>query len=57
MPFPKPMEVKKMTAYTESQTPELLVKYLAYIGEGDLLTHQEEIDLSKNRKDRLRNKH
>src|SRR5215218_7399085 len=44
------MEVKKMTAYTELQTPELLVKYLAYIGEGDLLTHQEEIDLSKRAK-------
>jgi RNA polymerase primary sigma factor len=39
-----------MTAYTELQTPELLVKYLAYIGEGDLLTHQEEIDLSKRSK-------
>ena len=39
-----------MTAYTQLQTPELLVKYLTYIGEGDLLTHQEEIDLSKRAK-------
>src|SRR5215217_649035 len=44
------MEVKKMATYTELQTPELLVKYLAYIGEGDLLTHQEEIDLFKRAK-------
>ena len=29
-----------------SQTPELLAKYLRRIGQGDLLTHQEEIDLS-----------
>ena len=29
-----------------SQTPELLAKYLSDIGRGDLLTHQEEIDLS-----------
>jgi RNA polymerase primary sigma factor len=29
-----------------SQTPELLAKYLRHIGQGDLLTHQEEIDLS-----------
>ena len=28
------------------QTPELLAKYLSHIGRGDLLTHQEEIDLS-----------
>ncbi|HEX2097763.1 MAG TPA: RNA polymerase sigma factor RpoD/SigA [Rubrobacteraceae bacterium] len=39
-----------MTAYADLQTPELLVKYLAYIGQGDLLTHQEEIDLSKRAK-------
>src|ERR687896_168383 len=39
-----------MAAYTELQTPELLVKYLAYIGEGDLLTHREEIDLFKRAK-------
>jgi RNA polymerase primary sigma factor len=30
----------------ESETPELLAKYLAHIGQGSLLTHQEEIDLS-----------
>ncbi len=29
-----------------SQTPELLAKYLRRIGQGNLLTHQEEIDLS-----------
>jgi RNA polymerase primary sigma factor len=34
----------------ESETPELLAKYLAHIGQGDLLTHQEEIDLSKRAK-------
>ena len=33
-----------------SQTPELLAKYLAHIGRGELLTHQEEIDLSKRAK-------
>jgi RNA polymerase primary sigma factor len=31
----------------EAETPELLAKYLAHIGRGDLLTHQEEIELSK----------
>ena len=31
----------------ESETPELLAKYLSHIGQGDLLTHQEEIELSK----------
>jgi RNA polymerase primary sigma factor len=30
----------------ESETPELLAKYLAHIGQGNLLTHREEIDLS-----------
>ena len=34
----------------ESETPELLAKYLAHIGQGDLLTHQEEIDLSNRAK-------
>src|SRR5918911_4971482 len=34
----------------ESETPELLAKYLAHIGRGELLTHQEEIDLSKKAK-------
>jgi RNA polymerase primary sigma factor len=31
----------------EAETPELLAKYLAHIGQGELLTHDEEIDLSK----------
>jgi len=31
----------------ESETPELLAKYLRHIGQGDLLTHAEEIELSK----------
>jgi RNA polymerase primary sigma factor len=45
-------EVKEVRAYENhipiqsSQTPELLAKYLRHIGQGDLLTHQEEIDLS-----------
>src|SRR4051794_13126402 len=46
-----------MTIYTKSnipikssQTPELLAKYLRDIGQGDLLTHKEEIDLSKRSK-------
>src|SRR3954453_15699575 len=30
----------------ESETPELLARYLSHIGQGNLLTHQEEIDLS-----------
>jgi len=30
----------------ETETPELLAKYLSHIGRGDLLTHQEEIELS-----------
>jgi len=34
----------------EAETPELLAKYLAHIGRGHLLTHQEEIDLSKRAK-------
>ena len=34
----------------ETETPELLAKYLAHIGQGNLLTHQEEIDLSKRAK-------
>ena len=31
----------------ESETPELLAKYIEHIGQGELLTYQEEIDLSK----------
>src|SRR3954471_9780598 len=34
----------------EAETPELLAKYLSHIGQGDLLTHDEEIDLSKRAK-------
>jgi RNA polymerase primary sigma factor len=34
----------------DSETPELLAKYLAHIGQGELLTHAEEIDLSKRAK-------
>ena len=34
----------------ESETPELLAKYLAHIGQGHLLSHREEIDLSKRAK-------
>ncbi|HSL01413.1 MAG TPA: RNA polymerase sigma factor RpoD/SigA [Rubrobacteraceae bacterium] len=34
----------------ESETPELLAKYLAHIGQGELLTHAEEIELSKRAK-------
>jgi RNA polymerase primary sigma factor len=34
----------------EMETPELLAKYLAHIGQGELLTHAEEIDLSKRAK-------
>ena len=34
----------------ESETPELLAKYLAHIGQGHLLTHKEEIELSKRAK-------
>ena len=33
-----------------SHTPELLAKYLRYIGQGNLLTRKEEIDLSKREK-------
>jgi RNA polymerase primary sigma factor len=34
----------------ESETPELLAKYLAHIGQGELLTHAEEIELSNRAK-------
>ena len=33
-----------------SHTPELLAKYLRHIGQGNLLTHKQEIDLSKRAK-------
>ena len=35
----------------ELETPELLAKYLAHIGQGHLLSHKEEIELSKSAKD------
>ncbi len=35
----------------EAETPELLAKYLSHIGQGDLLTHAEEIDLSNRAKE------
>ncbi|CAN5534156.1 N/A [soil metagenome] len=35
----------------ETETPELLAKYLAHIGQGNLLTHDEEIDLSNRAKE------
>ncbi len=37
-------------AERESETPELLAKYLAHIGQGSLLTHAEEIELSERAK-------
>jgi RNA polymerase primary sigma factor len=47
----EPME-KVTTQHQErgTETPKLLAKYLAHIGQGDLLTHQEEIDLSRRAK-------
>ena len=33
-----------------ADTPELLAKYLKHIGQGDLLTHEEEVDLSNRAK-------
>jgi RNA polymerase primary sigma factor len=41
----KKMESLKIAR--EAETPELLAKYLAHIGQGNLLTHSEEIDLSR----------
>jgi RNA polymerase primary sigma factor len=35
----------------ESETPELLAKYLRHIGQGRLLTHREEIELSNRAKE------
>ena len=42
------LEKRSETARVEREleTPELLAKYLAHIGQGELLTHGEEIDLS-----------
>ena len=55
--FEKRKENQKLER--ESETPELLAKYLAHIGQGNLLTHKEEIHLSKRAKagdDRARKK-
>ncbi len=41
------IEIHSNRIEREAETPELLAKYLAYIGRGDLLTHKEEVDLSK----------
>ena len=41
---------KRENARIETETPELLAKYLAHIGRGELLTHAEEIDLSNRAK-------
>ncbi len=40
----------KNNTVRDAETPELLAKYLAHIGQGDLLTHGEEIDLSNRAK-------
>jgi RNA polymerase primary sigma factor len=37
-------------AERESETPELLAKYLAHIGRGELLTHAEELELARRTK-------
>ncbi|HZG64879.1 MAG TPA: sigma-70 factor domain-containing protein, partial [Rubrobacteraceae bacterium] len=42
--------VGKTRKETAAETPELLAKYLNHIGQGKLLTYQEEIDLSKKAK-------
>ncbi len=41
----------RVKAERELETPELLAKYLAHIGQGNLLTHAEEIDLSNRAKE------
>src|SRR5215207_11464643 len=43
----KRLDEVRPPAGRESETPELLASYLAKIGRGRLLTHQEEISLSK----------
>ncbi|HVF00570.1 MAG TPA: RNA polymerase sigma factor RpoD/SigA [Rubrobacteraceae bacterium] len=42
--------VGKTRKEISAETPELLAKYLNHIGQGKLLTHQEEIDLSEKAK-------
>jgi RNA polymerase primary sigma factor len=39
--------MESLKSAREAETPELLAKYLAHIGQGNLLTHAEEIDLSR----------
>jgi hypothetical protein len=43
----KLVEIRPLTGRREMETPELLAGYLARISRGKLLTHQEEISLSK----------
>jgi RNA polymerase primary sigma factor len=40
-------EIRSNRIEREAETPELLAKYLVHIGRGGLLTHEEEIELSK----------
>ena len=47
----KNKQIENTKLVREAETPELLAKYLAHIGQGNLLTHAEEIDLSKRAKD------
>ena len=42
------IEIRSKRIERETETPELMAKYLAYIGRGDLLTHKAEVDLSKH---------
>ena len=42
----KPKKVENPKTAREAETPDLLAKYLAHIGQGQLLTHKEEIELS-----------
>jgi RNA polymerase primary sigma factor len=44
-------KVEGVRSKSEGDTPELLAKYLAHIGQGELLTHGEEIDLSRRASD------
>ncbi len=42
----KPKKAENPKTAREAETPDLLAKYLAHIGQGQLLTHKEEIELS-----------
>lgn len=48
---PGNQQLNNTKAVRVTDTPELLAKYLAHIGQGNLLTHGEEIDLSEKAKD------